>query len=84
MTIKEGDSGYDRLYQLWDGNAQYVDDGGMTYRVYLPNGREHPVFSSMQDQMMYGSTSTSKLAPEPKTNKPKQQKTTTKNTDLGS
>jgi hypothetical protein len=82
MTIKEGDSGYDRLKMLWDGYAQYVDDGGMTYRVFFPNGKEHPVFSLMQDQMMYGSTSTSKLAPEPKKQKP--QKTTTKNTDLGS
>lgn len=71
----------DRLTLLWDGHAQYVDDGGITYRVLLPNGREHPVFAPMSDQMMYGSTSTSKLAPEPKKQKP--QTITKKHTDLG-
>ena len=72
----------DRLTMLWDGAAQYVDDGGMTYRVYLPNGKQHPVFSPMSDQMMYGSTSTSKIAPEPKKQKP--QIINKQHTDLGS
>ena len=71
----------DRLTMLWDGRSQYVDDGGTTYRVYTPNGKEHPVFAPMSDQMMYGSTSTSKLVSEPKKQKP--QIVNKKHTDLG-
>jgi hypothetical protein len=77
MTMTQEET--DRLTKLWDGQAQYVEDGGMTYRVYLPNGREHPVFAPMTEQQMYGGTSIT--MPDPPKRKP--QIMSKKHTDLG-
>lgn len=40
----EDEAKIERLYRLWDGNAQYVLDGGETFEVLTPDGVDEPVF----------------------------------------
>ncbi len=56
---------YNRLLQLWDGSAEYVQADGTLYRVLTPDGPGQPLFVPVVAQDLYGSTSTSKIAPEP-------------------
>lgn len=80
----------EKLKKLWNGKAEYVQDGSTLYRVVYPNGKDDPVFIPTTDESLYGSLSGGMTqAPEPPTiNPPKRQapvtkKTITKNADVG-
>lgn len=51
------DAEYQRLFSMWDGRAQYIDDGGTLYQVLTPNGPERPLFAKRSNEEFYGATS---------------------------
>lgn len=57
-----------KMKEQWiaEGKPGYIIFGGITYAVHTPDGDEKPVFTAQSDFGLYGTTSTSKMAPTSK------------------
>ena len=58
--IRKGDEGWLRLFSVWENERRpgSVVVGGKHYMVFTPDGNERPVFSPVDDTVLYSGTST--------------------------